>query len=272
MVFLAGPSGVGKSTLGRMAAAALGLRFADLDDDGDTDRVLREIVETELADVVALPWAPDRDLPWLRLCRRAGFTVALWVHPLELRKRSGRAEMQFTPSRKLRSRGGFGRTGTACREYRHLERACGDVLLLNGLSEEAAALELQELIEDLRTPRDLSPAQQEGLDNWVQDWKTDFNADLEACRILVDAMARFTMTLKARGASPRRMAAVYNDLNYGGFLVMCYDAPRGKDVLRSLGAPPGFLFRKNISESPHALARFQSTWKSFVAFLRSDKL
>jgi len=52
----------------------------------------------------------------------------------------------------VKTRGGFGRNGTGCNEYRHLERACEHVLLLVDLSEEVAAQELKALIGDLRSP------------------------------------------------------------------------------------------------------------------------
>jgi hypothetical protein len=85
----------------------------------------------------------------------------------------------------------------------------------------------------------------------------------------VDAMARFTMHLKAQGTSPRTMSGVYGDLNAAGSLVMCCDAPKGKDVLNSFGSgPPECEFRRKISDSPRALARFRSTWDAFGRFLR----
>lgn len=197
--------------------------------------------------------------------------MALWAHPLDMRARSGRAEQLFTPVKRLRTRGGFGRNGTGCREYRHLARACEHVLMLVGLSEETAAQALKALVEDLRAQEELSPAEREGLLRWGANWRDDFNADEKACEILVDAMARFTMHLKARGASPRTMSGVYGDLNAAGFLVMCYDAPKGKDVLDSFGCGPcEHEFRRKISDSPRALARFRSTWKAFGTYLRDS--
>ena len=74
-------------------------------------------------------------------------------------------------------------------------------------SEDAAAQELMKaLVEDLRSSQELSPAEREGLLGWCGNWRDDFNADTRACEILVDAMARFTMHLKARGTSPRALA------------------------------------------------------------------
>jgi hypothetical protein len=99
-----------------------------------------------------------------------------------------------------------------------------------------------------------------------------FNADARACEILVDAMARFTMDLKERGTSPRSMSGVYGDLNAAGFLVMYCDAPKGKDVLRSFDSGPSeYEFRRKISDSPRALARFRSTWKALGRFLRDSR-
>jgi len=267
-VFLVGPPGSGKSTLGRRVCVQLGLRFVDLVDDGSTDAALQELVRARGADVVTLPWATARDARWLDLCRRSGETVALWAHPLDMQARSGHAESLFTPVKRLRTRGGFGRSGTACNEHRHIERTCVHVLSIVDLSEEVAAEELKALVEDLRSSEELSPAEREGLLGWCGDWREDFDADARACEILVDAMARFTTHLKARGASPRTMSGVYGDLNAAGSLVMCYDAPKGKDVLNSFGSGPSeYEFRRRISDSPRALARFRSTWEAFGTFL-----
>jgi hypothetical protein len=271
MVFLVGPPGSGKSALGRRVCAELGRRFVDLVDDGGTDAALQELVRARGADVVTLPWAPARDARWLDLCRRSGDTVALWAHPLDMQTRSGHAEPLFTPVKRLRTRGGFGRSRTGCSEHRHLDRACEHVLLLVDLSEELAAEELKALVEDLRSPEELSPAEREGLLGWCGNWRDDFNADARACEILVDAMARFTMHLKERGTSPPSMSGVYGDLSAAGSLVMCCDAPKGKAVLDSFGSGPSeYEFRRKISDSPRALARFRSTWDAFGRFLRDS--
>jgi len=77
-----------------------------------------------------------------------------------MQARSGRTEPLFTPVPRLTTHRGFGRTGSGCREYRHVARACEYVLLLDGLSVDDATQELRELIEDLRAEDDddLSPA------------------------------------------------------------------------------------------------------------------
>jgi hypothetical protein len=99
----------------------------------------------------------------------------------------------------------------------------------------------------------------------------DFNADARACEVLVDAMARFMMHMKVQGASPRTVSGVRGDLNAAGFLVMCRDAPRGRAVLDSIdGGPSDYEFRRKISDSPRALARFRSTWEAFATFLRDS--
>ncbi len=271
LVFLVGPPGAGKSALGRRVCAELELRFVDLADDGGTDSALKELVRARAADVVTLPWAPARDARWLELCRRSGETVALWAHPLDMPARSGHSESLFTPVRRLKTQGGFGRNGTACREYRHLERACAHVLWIAGLSEVAAARQLKALVDALRSPEVRSPAEREGLLGWCGAWRKDFDADARACEILVDAMARFTMHLKALGASPRTLSGIYGDLNAAGMLVMCYDAPKGRDVLDSFGrGPSDYDFRRQISDSPHAWARFRSTCAAFARFLRDS--
>jgi hypothetical protein len=254
VVFLVGPPGSGKSALGQRVCADLGLRFADLVDDGRTAVTLQELVAARGADVVALPWAPTRDAPWLDRCRRSGTTVALWAHPLDMQARSGRTEALFTPVKRLSTRGGY-------------------VLLLADLSEDDAAEKLKELIEDLRTQEDVPPAERQGLLGWQDDWRHDFDADAKACQVLIDAMARFTMQLEAQGASPRKMAGVYGDLNAAGFLVMSGDAPKGKAVLELFSnGPHEYEYRRKISDSSRSLARFCSTWNAFGAFLRDAGL
>jgi len=273
MVFLVGPPGSGKSTLGRRACSELALRFVDLADEGSADAKLEELVRVQGADVVALPWAPMGDATRLGLCRRNGETVALWAHPLEMQARSGRAEPLFTPVKRLSTHGGFGRGGPGCSEYRHLARACEHVLVLVGLSEDEAAQDLRELIEDLRTQDEASPAEREGMLGWCDDWQDDFNADAKACEILVDAMARFMMHLKARGTSPRSMSGVRSELNAAGCLVMCYDAPKGESVLRSFhGGPSQYEYRRKFTDSPRAWERFRSTWEAFSTFLRDSAI
>lgn len=271
MVFLVGPPGSGKSVLGRRVCIELGLGFVDLVDVGSTDAALQELVRARTADVVTLPWAPASDARWLDLCRRSGETVALWAHPLDMQARSGRTESLFTPVKRLKTRGGFGRNGTGCSEYRHLDRACEHVLLLVELSEEVAAEELKALVEDLRSSEALSPAEREGLLGWCGGWRHDFDADAMACEVLVDAMARFTTHLKARGTSPRTMAGVYGDLNAAGLLMMRNSAPKGKEVLDLFGSGPSeYEFERMISDSPHVVARFRSTCQAFGAFLRDS--
>ncbi|MEK7446250.1 MAG: AAA family ATPase [candidate division NC10 bacterium] len=208
MVFLVGPPGSGKSALGRRVCTELGLRFVNLVDVGSTDAALQELVRARDADVVTLPWAPARDARWLDLCRRSGETVALWAHPLDMQARSGHAESLFTPVKRLKTRGGFGRSGTACSQHRHLERTCQHVLLLVDLSEEVAAQALKALVEDLRSSEELSPAEREGLLGWCGNWRDDFNADARACEILVDALARFRSTWEAFGTFLRDSAMI----------------------------------------------------------------
>lgn len=270
MVFLVGPPGAGKSTLGRRVCAELGLRFFDLADDGRTDAALQELIAIRGADVVALPWVLANDTRRLALCRRSGETVALWAHPLDMQARSGRAESLFTPVKGLRTHGGFGHRGTRCPEYRRLERACEHVLLLVGMAEDAAAEELKAMIDELRTQEAMPPAEREGLLGWRDGWREDLNADAEACEVLVDAMARFVLHLKAQGASPRKLAGVYGDLQDAGFLVLRDWEPKGKDVLVWFGVGPSeYEYRRKISDSPRALAGLRATWDAFAAFLRN---
>ena len=133
------------------------------------------------------------------------------------------------------------------------------------------AQELRALIKDLRTQDEASPAAREGMLGWCDNWRDDYNADAKACEILVDAMARFMMHLKARGASPRSISGVRLELNAAGCLIMRCDAPNGEDVLRAIrGGPSEYEYRRKFSDSPGAWVRFHSTWQSFSTFLRDS--
>ena len=149
IIILLGPPGVGKSALGRRACSELGLEFLDLGAapvaatvvDGrrsDLERLTR-IVADCAADVVELPWELQHDRQALVLARKSGVPLLLWAHPEDMQARSGRNEPLFTPVPRLKIRGGFGRNGTGCREFRHLDRACGDTLLLVDLPLDEAA-------------------------------------------------------------------------------------------------------------------------------------
>ncbi|MBI4703949.1 MAG: hypothetical protein HY744_22805 [Deltaproteobacteria bacterium] len=264
IVFLAGPPGSGKTTLGRRACERLGLRFLDSpgDDAGRPDQqltILDEAIRSRSADVVALSWELQQDAGLLRSCRKDGALVALWAHPLDMRARSMRQGSLFTPVGRLRTHGGFGRLGTGCCEYRRLGRACDHVVLLVGRSLDDAADELRAIIAELRAPDRGSPAEREGLLGWAAEWAKAYGVDAEACRILVDAMARYGLHLRSQGASPRKMAAVYGDLDAAGLLVTRSEAPKGKKVLDAFRSVPcTYDFRRMISDSPRATARYGS--------------
>ena len=272
-VVLVGPPGSGKTTLGRRASNDLGLRFNDLADDGGIVAMLDELVRHQVTDIVALPWAPTSDASWLAIARRRGETVALWAHPLEMQRRSGRTERLFTPVPRLKTFGGFGRTGIGCREYRHLARSCGHVLDLVGLSEDDAVRDVVAIIEDLRMQDELTPTERVGIGGWADNWRADFNADHKACTILVDAMARFALAVKARGASPRTISGILSDLNAAGFLTMSSGPRNATDILQQFASGPSrYEYGRKLTDSPRAFARFESTWSAFSTFLRESGL
>jgi hypothetical protein len=278
VIFLAGPPGAGKTTLGQQACDELELVFLDLshpassDGDAEAGRVeLEGALARRSADVIALSWALQQDRGVLKLARRSGELLLLWDHPLEMRARSGRTEPLFTPVGRLKTRGGFGRKGIGCKEYRRLERACNDTLLLVGTSLDQAARWLTDTIAEIRAEVDLPPAQREGLDWWVDKWREDHDASPAAARILVDAMARFTLQLKCDGAPSRKMSGVYSDLDAAGMLVFMYDAPKGKSVLKHFYCPPWtFEFKRKFSDSPRQVARYERTLEAFAQFLEQS--
>jgi len=119
-----------------------------------------------------------------------------------------------------------------------------------GASLDEAARWLTEYIEDVRREVGQPPAEREGLDTWVDKWREDCGAKPAAARVLVDAMARFTLQLKSTGAPPRKMSGVYSDLDAAGMLVFMYDAPRGKKVLKHFAHPPWAFEFKPSSPTP----------------------
>lgn len=280
LVFLAGPSGSGKSALGHRVCEELAITFLDLsapapsaDDPGTGRKELGAAITSYSADVIALSWSLQQDSKALNLARRSGELILLWAHPLEMQKRSGHTESLFTPVGRLKTRGGFGRNGTACREFRRLDRACPETLLLVGTPLDKAVQELRELIKAIRKEADLSPAEREGLVSWIDQWRDDYDADIEAARILVDAMARYTLHLRHKGTAPRALNKIYPDLQAAGMLVFCYDAPRGQDVLDHFWSPPReSKFQWKFTDSPRLVARYRRNLEGFARFLRQQNL
>lgn len=280
IIFLLGPPGAGKSALGRRVCTELGIKFLDfgashrpataLDDSrANLDR-LAHIVSDRVADVIELPWPLQQDRQALRLARKSGATLLLWAHPEEMQERSGHDGPLFTPVPRLTTRGGFGRNGTGCREFRHLDRACEDVLVLVGLPFDEAADAVRDCIAEIREECDTSPAEREGLDRWVDDWRQDHGASPRAARVIVDAMARYLAHLRASGRSPRALSAVRSDLNAAGHLVLMYDAPKGNGALTHFDEPPwAFEFRRKFTDNPTLVARYRHSLEGFARFLKS---
>ena len=279
-VFLAGPPGSGKTSLGSRVCQTLGLTFLDLSapapSAGDPQAGMAELaaaIAGHTADVVALSWSLQGDSRALALARRSGELVLLWAHPLVMQARSGHAEPLFTPVARLRTHGGFGRHGTGCREFRRLERSCCETLLLVGASLEDASDALEDCIVALREDAALGPVGQERMDGWAGDWAADCGASPKAARLLVDAMARYTLHLRSEGTSPRTLSGVYSDLNAAGMLVFMYDAPKAGKVLSSFSSPPCEIeFSRKFSDSPGQTTRYRRTLEGFARFLRRSGL
>jgi len=193
----------------------------------------------------------------------------LWAHPEDMQARSGREERLFTPVPRLKIRGGFGRNGTGCREFRHLDRACGETLLLVGLPFAEAAEVVRDCIAELREESDASPAEREGISSWVEDWRHDHSADPRVSKIIVDAMARYLEHLRNQGRSPRSLSSVCSDLNAAGHLVLMYDAPKVKHALECFPSPPWeYEFTRKFTDSPALVTRYRRSLKGFARFLR----
>jgi hypothetical protein len=271
IVFLAGPPGAGKSTLGRRVSADLGLRFVDLGEQATGGeaamQALEHLLAARSADIVELPWELQLAGKTLKNCRRAGILVALWAHPLDMQSRSGRADPLFSPGRAgLTTHGGFGRLGVSCPEYRRLARACQVVLDLVELEENAAARALHELLVGLRVESSGSPAEQEGLDGWGRYWEKEYRANPRSLKVLLDAMALYLQQLKQHGVSPRTIRSTSDDLQALGMLTFGFCNPKPDQVLTSLWAST-YDYGRKFSESPNLIARFERTAEKFERFL-----
>ncbi|MBI3929120.1 MAG: AAA family ATPase [Armatimonadetes bacterium] len=276
MMFLIGPPGAGKTTLGSRACKELGLEFLDFSDAlvaapagaNDLER-LSGLVAKRAPDVIELPWHLQQERKALALARRSGVPLLLWAHPEEMQARSGHEEPLFTPVPRLKIRGGFGRHGTGCREFRHLDRACGETLLLVDLPLEEAAQVVKERIAEIREENDAAPGEREDMAGWEDDWRQDHDAKPSVSRVIINAMARYLVYLRARGTSPRTLSGVRSDLNAAGHLVLMYDAPRGKRILEHFDGPPWeFEFERKFTDSPTLVARYRRSLEGFARFLK----
>jgi len=274
IIFLAGPPGSGKTTLGARACQKLGIKFLDLRTETKVPAeklrsTLTEAVETRSADVIELPWSLQQDKKALTMARRSGKVLLLWAHPDEMQARSGHSAPLFTSVPGLKS--AFGRNGTGCREFRMLDRACDANLLLVHVSLDDAVQALEEAIARIRALASASPTVREGLGGWVRYWAEGMDADREAVEIIVDAMARYFIHLRSQGVSPRTLSGIISDINAAGLMVFGYDAPKGTDVLQDfLWSPNVFTFARKFSDSPAAVDRYARSVNGFRQFLKDE--
>lgn len=282
MIFLCGPPGSGKTTVGAKACQNLELRFIDLSTPEINEKPLSsqkeicmEAINNRSADVIALPWSFQEDRSVRKWIRRLGILLLLWAHPLDMQDRSGRSEPLFTPSPRIKTKGGFGRNGTGCREFRRLNNAADEVLLLIGRSFDEAVDDLEDYIVDIRQEALEPPMVRVGLRDWVDDWYEDYDVRKDIINIVVDAMARYILYLQSEGKSPRTLSGVYSDLQAAGMLVMSYDHPEegtASEILDLFSFPPWTIeFKRKFSDSPNANARYERNLEGFANFLKSSK-
>ena len=282
IIFLAGPPGSGKTTLGAKTCQNLELQFIDFSTPEINEKplssqkeILTEAINNGSAEVIALPWSLQEDRSVQKLIRRLGVLLLLWAHPFDMQARSGHSEPLFTPSPRIKTKGGFGRNGTGCREFRRLDNAADEVLLLTGSSFDEAVDDLEDYIVDIREESLEPPIIRAGLSDWVDDWYKDYDISKDILNIIVDAMARYILYLRSEGKSPRTLSGVYSDLQAAGMLVMSYDDPEegtASEILDLFSFPPWTIeFKRKFSDSPNAIARYERNLKGFARFLKTAK-
>jgi len=275
MIFLYGPPGAGKTSLGTRVCGELGLTFVDVGSTSSRaaeEERLRDVVDARAADVVEIPWRIQSNRRVLTLTRRAGATVALWAHPVDMMARCDQGPLvRLTPIRPLKSGGGFGTSGVACREFRQLERSCSRTLLLVDLTFDNAARVTRDCFSAMRHPDNRPPAERERIHRWVELWHRDYDTDRDVAAAIVDAMGRYLAHLRSGGASPRSMNNIRMDLEAAGHLVLMYSAPTVSDALRHFSVPPHtFEYGRRFSDSPTQNARYRRSLRGFARYLREE--
>lgn len=282
IIFLVGPPGAGKSRLGEKACRELDLRFLDLSTPEINQQplqsqkdILAEAIDKRSAEIMALPWTLQQDKGTRKFLRRSGVLLLLWAHPLDMQARSGHSEPLFTPAPRIKTRGGFGRNGTGCREFRRLDQASDEVLLLVNSSLDEAVDELKDCIIEFHEENSEPPIIRAGVDDWIEDWSESYDIGEDITAIIVGAMARYILHLRSEGKSPRYLSGIYSDLQAAGMLVISYDYPEGKnaeEVLELFSSPPWTIeFRRKFSDSPNAVARYERNLEGFARFLENNQ-
>ncbi len=238
--------------------------------------LLTETIDKRSADVIALPWSLQEDKGVQKSARLLGMILLLWAHPLDMQVRSGRSEPLFTPSSRAKTKGGFGLRGTGCREFRRLDNAADEVVMLAGSSFDEAVEELQDFIVGIREEASEPPVVRAGLSSLIDEWHHDYSINKDIVAIIVDAMARYILHLRFEGKSPRTLSGVYSDLEAAGMLVISYDYPaeskKAAEILDLFSSPPWTLeFKRKFTDSPNAVARYERNLKGFARFLKGAR-
>ena len=281
-IFLIGPPGSGKSSLGKNVCQKLKLQFIDLSTPEINEKsllsqkeILMEVMNKQSADVIALPWMLQEDKGMKKLLRRFGEILLLWAHPFDMQARSGHSKPLFTPSPRIKTKGGFGRNGTGCREFRRLNNTADAVLILVGSSFDEAVDELQDYIVSIREQASESPIVQTGLSSLIDDWHQEYGIHKDIITIIVDAMARYILYLRSKGKAYRTLSAVHSDLEAAGILVISYDYPKkakAAEILDLFSNPPWTIeFKRKFSDSPNAISRYKRNLEGFARFLKNTR-
>lgn len=138
------------------------------------------------------------------------------------------------------------------------------------MSLDDAREELRETIAELIELPSGSLAQQEGIDHWVKDWKSEYDADPRAAEVLVEAMAALLQDLRKQGKSTRTLNGIYSDLQALGQLNFGYDRPCGEEILRKLSSW-SIEFNRKYACTPNQTRRYERTCEQFRKYLKGQK-
>ena len=152
-----------------------------------------------------------------------------------------------------------------------LDRSTDATLKLVRTPFDEARNALQGSLERMREKPAEPPIIQVGISDWVDDWSGDYSISTDVTYMIVDAMARYILHLRAQGKSSRIISEVLNDLQIAGLFLVKYETPKKAkrfDLSKLFAFPPNTTdFKRAFIDSDIALDRYQSNLTGFADFL-----